>query len=488
MSDDGTDTPSKWTVLIAVGLTLFITLMASMVSFLVLRDIAEDFDVSLRTVGWVVIVESLIVAAFLLPLGDVSDRVGKYHTLRVGIVVFGIGLVLTGLSTSFSFLIVARIVTSFGNTLIGAVGTGILVAAFPPEERGFALGGQVTAVALGAGLGPLIGGFLLAEIDWKTLFLLLAIPTALTLAIVSRIHERAPQPSLVEHPFDYRGALLSSAFITIFILGLNDPFEFGLLSPITLVAIIVIGLLIFAFVRVELAQALPMIDLRVFTNADFRRAAIIRVVGFVASSSILLLIPLYLLGVKDASVQLTGAILGLFALGLLIGAQISGPVYDRLGARLPMVIGLIGQIGILVLLVFIDADSSLILVSIASLGNGIGQGLWNVPANSVLMGSIPDDALGVGGAFSNVDRTVGSVTGQAAGTGIVTRVMVSQGFDVPLGELTGTIGAAEAFIDGWRVTFVAGIVLSVIALAIAFRTDDGPLHHHRQQQAEREAT
>ncbi len=478
MTNNGTDAPSKWTVLIAVGLTIFITLMASMVSFLILRDIAEDFDVPLRTVGWVVIVDSLIVAAFLLPLGDVSDRVGKYHTLRAGIVVFGIGLVLTGLSTSFAFLIVARIITSIGNTLIGAVGTGILVAAFPPEERGFALGGQVAAVSLGAGLGPLIGGFLLAELDWKTLFLLLAIPTLVTFGVVSRIHERAPQPSLIDHPFDFRGAILSSGFITIFILALNDPLDFGLLSPVTIASGVAVVVLLFAFVRVELGQKMPMIDLRFFAIADFRRAAIVRAVGFVASSSILILIPIYLLGVQEASVQLTGAIMGLFALGMLIGAQIGGPVYDRLGARLPMVIGLFIQIGILVLLVSLGADSSLILVSIGSFGNGFGQGLWNVPANSVLMGAIPEDALGVGGAFSNVDRTVGSVTGQAAATGIVTSVMASQGFDIPLGELAETVGATGAFIDGWRTTFVVGLALTVIALAIAFRTDSRPFENH----------
>ena len=99
MATDGSPTPSKWTVLIAVGLAYFVILMTSMVSFLVLRDIAEEFDVMLRTVGWVVIIESLIAAAFLLPLGGLSDRLGRQRTLHAGVVVFGLGLVLTGLSS-----------------------------------------------------------------------------------------------------------------------------------------------------------------------------------------------------------------------------------------------------------------------------------------------------------------------------------------------------------------------------------------------------
>ena len=120
-------------------------------------------------------------------------------------------------------------------------------------------------------------------------------------------------------------------------------------------------------------------------------------------------------------------------------------------------------------------------MAIGSLGNRIGQGLWNVPANSVLMGAIPEDALGVGGAFSNVDRTVGSVTGQAAATGIVTSVMASQGFDIPLGELANTVGATGAFIDGWQATFIVGIALSFLALAIALRTDSRPFESHSRE-------
>ena len=473
MATDGSPTPSKWTVLIAVGLAYFVILMTSMVSFLVLRDIAEEFDVMLRTVGWVVIIESLIAAAFLLPLGGLSDRLGRQRTLHAGVVVFGLGLVLTGLSSSFVFLIIARIITSIGNTLIQAVGTGILVAAFPPEERGLALGGQMTAIALGAGLGPLIGGVLLAVVSWKTLFLLLAIPTALTFAVVDRIKDDPSQVFKSEDKFDVRGALLASTLITIFVLTLNDPAGIGLGSPITIVSAVIVLVLLVAFVRVELAQPHPMLDLRFFKIGDFRRAVILRAVGFIGSSAITILIPFYLLGVRDASTQTTGGIMALFALGMLLGAEPAGRIYDRVGARIPMSIGLVIQIAILVALATVDAESSLAIVSVASLGNGIGQGLWNVPANSVLMGAIPQDQLGVGGAFSNVDRTVGSVTGQAGATAIVTGVMTANGFDVPLGDLAGMTNAVGSFIDGWQLTFFVAIVLTGLALVVALRTGSG---------------
>ena len=474
MATDVKRQPSKWAVLIGVGLAYLVVLMTSMVSFLVLGLISIDFDVSLRVVGWVVIVESLIVAALLMPFGGLADRFGRQRAMHAGVIGFAIGLLLTGLSSSFEFLILARIVTAIGMTLISAVGTGILVAAFPPEQRGLALGGQMTAIALGAALGPLIGGVLLAVVSWRTLFLLLLIPTALTYLVVRRIDDDPSQAAINDEKFDVSGALLVATTITLFVLTLNDPFGIGFGSPVTLVSVAVVVALLVIFVRLELGKSSPMLDLRFFEIPDFRRVVIIRGVGFVGSSGITILIPFYLLGVRQESTQTTGAIMALFALGMLLGAEPAGRAFDRLGARSPMLLGLVIQIAILIALITVDEGSSLMIVAIASLGNGIGQGLWNVPGNSLLMGVIPQDELGVGGAFSGVDRTVGSVTGQAGGTAIVTAVMMSGGFDIPLGDLAGMTDAIGSFIEGWRIASVVFIALTVIALLFAYRIEARP--------------
>ncbi len=467
MTNGGQVTPHKWAVLVAIGMSYFMTVVTFSFSVLALRDIAEDFDVTLRTVGWVVIIESLIVAALLLPVGGLSDRVGKHRTLQAGLGVFGVGLVLTGLSPTFITLIVARIVTALGNTLVQSVSTGILVGAFPPEERGLALGGQTTAVATGAAVGPLLGGLLLDALDWKLLFILLALPTALTFLVVRRVLQIETERPQRTVGFDTRGALLASSFITILIFTLNDPFDFGIRSPLTIIGGVLAIALLTAFVRCELRAERPMLDVRLFQIDDFRRAVALRVLGFIASSAPPLLIPILLLSVLDQSTRTTGAILALFAVGMTFGAQASGRLYDRLGPRLPMTLGITVQISVLLLLSQVNEESSLTLVAIGSLGNGLGQGLWNVPANSVMMGAMPADSLGVGGAFTNVTRTIGSVVGQAGATAVVAAVMVSQGFDIPLGDVADTTGAGAAFVDGWRLTFLIGAIVSALALLLA---------------------
>ena len=472
MSPGVQQAPQKWSVFAAVGSSYFIIVVATTLSVLALPAIAEDFDITLRAAGWVVIAESLIIAALLLPLGRLSDIVGRHRTMRIGVVVFGVGLVLTGLSPTFGFLIGARIVTALGNTLIQAVGTGILVAAFPSEERGLALGGQTSAVAVGAAIGPLLGGFLLDEMSWKTLFLGLAIPTALILVVVHfglSSKDRGDPKDAAGQGLDVAGGALAASFIVVLVLAVTDPFGFGFTSPIIIGgALGAIGLLA-VFIRTELSQRAPMLDLRLFQIDDFRSAVILRFLGFLSSSTLVFLLPIYLLGVRELSTLTAGSLIALIAVGMTVGAQISGRLYDQLGPRRPVVAGFIVQAGVFVLLATFTEGTSLVLVALASVSNGLALGLWNVPTNSMMMGAIPAESFGVGGAFTNVNRTIGSVFAQAVATALVAGVMAAQGFDIPLGDIAETDGASSAFIDGWMWNFVAGLVITLAALVVSLR-------------------
>ena len=128
----------KWQAFTAIAITFVTIVFATAFAFLALPRIAEDFEVTLSTVGWVVIIESLVIAALLLPLGGLADLLGDKRVLSIGVAVFGLGALFTGLSPTFAILIAARVVMAIGNALVQSVATGILVAVFPNEERGLA--------------------------------------------------------------------------------------------------------------------------------------------------------------------------------------------------------------------------------------------------------------------------------------------------------------------------------------------------------------
>lgn len=339
--------------------------LATTMSFLVLPAIADEFGVSLRAVGWVVIVEALIVSALVLPLGGMADALGRRRVMLAGMGIFAVGSLGSGLAPTFGLLIVGRVVMALGNTLVQSIGTGILVAAFPPEERGLALGAQTSAVAVGSASGPLLGGFALELVSWDGLFLLLVVPSIIGVVAIARlIPHDTPTNSNQHKPIDHVGGLLSALGITGLVVTINNPFAFEWLSPQTLVSAVVTALVLSAFVRWELNTDHPMLDLRLFTISAFRGAALVRVFGFIGATTALLLLPIYLVSLREVAESRVGLILFLYAVGMGLTAQLSGRLYDMIGPRRPSLVGLVLQILVVVALAFSDKNTSLVWIAV----------------------------------------------------------------------------------------------------------------------------
>ena len=165
----------------------------------------------------------------------------------------------------------------------------------------------------------------------------------------------------------------------------------------------------------------------------------------------------------------TGIIIALGAVGLGLGAQVSGRMYDRVGPRTPTLIGLVLLIAVSLTFAFSTDTTSLWVVGGASAVGGLAIGLWNVPNNSAMLGAMPKAFLGVGGAFTNVTRTVGNVFGQAVAAVVVAGVMASRGFDIPLGELDENAAAGQAFNAGWRWAYLLATAFSASLILLASR-------------------
>ena len=162
-------------------------------------------------------------------------------------------------------------------------------------------------------------------------------------------------------------------------------------------------------------------------------------------------------------------IIALVAAGLGVGAHYAGRLYDRIGPRIPTIIGLVLQIVVSLGFAFSTDTTPLVLIGAGSAVGGVGVALWNVTNNGAMLGATPPAFLGVGGAFTNVTRTIGSVVSQALAAAIVTGVMASRGFDIPLGELADTPGAGQAFNAGWRVAYLVAAAVSAALILVATR-------------------
>ena len=443
---------------------------ATSFSFLALPQIADDFEVTLGAVGWVVIIASLVIATLLLPLGGLADLLGDKRVLSIGIATFGLGALLVGLSPTFSLLIAARVVMAIGSALIQSVSTGILVAIFPDPERGLVLGGQTASVAVGSASAPVIGGLGLEFLSWSSIFLMVVIPAGMSLLAVRLLVSNHPLREVDEtKTFDLRGGVLSALAVATLVVTISNPFSFPWLSPAVLGGALAAVVLLALFIRWELRTEHPMLELRLFTVRVFRTAVAIRGFGFLAASTTALLLPVYLLSFRQVSTAVAGVIVALAAIGLGVGAQIAGRVYDRIGPRTPTLIGLGLQIAVTVSFALATDSTSLIFIGGAAFAGGVGIAFWNVSNNGAMFGATPPAFLGVGGAFSNVTRTLGTLLSQALAASVVAGVMAANGFDIPLGQIADTPGAGQAFNDGWRVAYLVAASISAALIMLAIR-------------------
>jgi MFS family permease len=472
---------NKWLAFATIGLSLVTIVMATSMVFVMLDAIAADFGITLRSVGWVVIVESLIISALLLPMGGVADRIGRRRVYVAGLSIFGVGAVLAGLAPTFVAFIAARVIMSIGNALVQSVMTAMIVWVFPPEERGRAVGGQTTAVSVGAAFGPLLAGFALQVVSWEALFVFLAVPSALAVvaALVVLPADGATlraggsavgeEESNDRQPFDPLGGVLAAAVVVALVLTIGNPLGLEWVSLPILGGLVAVIVSLAAFVWWELKHRAPMLDVRLFGQAVFRRSVSIRFLGFVGFATTTLLLPVYLISLRGLADGVAGSIVFIVAVGMGLSAQVAGRLSDRVGPRPPSTVGLTLQIVVAIVLIAWADGIPLPALAVVVFAAGFASGLWNVPNNSTMMGEAPPDGLAVVGAFSNVTRTMGTVVGQAIATALVVGVMASQGFEIPLNEIAETPGAGAAFIDGWRAAYLAIAVASAVALAIALR-------------------
>lgn len=459
----------KWVAFAAVGSFFLTSVFALTAVFLALPAIADDFDVTLKDVSWVVLIRSVTVSALLVPFGRLSDLVGRRRVHLAGAAFFAVGAAIGASAGSFTVLLVAWVVMAVGSALAESVGTGILVSVFGDEERGKAIAAQTSSVAVGAAIGPLVAGLALGVVSWRALFALMAGLTVVSFAIGWRVLDEAriSRTAVERRPLDWFGSVGSAVLIVLIVVTLNNPFDLGWTSPLVLAAIAVVAVGTVAFVRWELAHTDPMMQLRLFASRAFGLGATVRILGFMATVGVSLLLPILLVTVRGFSESEAGFVAFLSSAGLGLSAQIAGRLNDRLGFRWLMVGGLAGIGLCMVAFAGLTLDTPLWVVAVLSLLTGLSWGTWNVPNNAAIISAAPPSSYGVVGALTNLTRTLGGTFGQAVAAAIVAAVLVARGVDVPLGDLGTVDGGGDAFLAGWRVAFLALAAVAALAAILA---------------------
>ena len=415
---------NKNLLLLVCTVLSFFTVFAVNAVNIVIPSIAAEFHMSNIVQNWVTIIFLLVVAVLSVPAGQISGKFGLKKVTNFNIILFIIISIVNVIVTSSEQFLACRFILGISLAFINVTSMAMIVNVFPPEERGKALGINITGVYLGLSLSPVIGGILNFNLGWRSV-VLFGVPFLFVILalLLTRIDEE--WSSFENIPLDLKGSLAYGVGIVLFMYGftvLNT--QLGIILTILGVIILVI------FALIELRQDYPVFDIKFFKNHKFLSANFASLCAYLATYAVTTILNYHLQYIKGFDSQTAGIILLVAPLCQVVLAPIAGRLSDKF---VPQILAAIGMgLGTISLFLFssLDSATSIEFLIISMIIYGVGFGLFSPPNTNVIMGSVPQKDTSVASAAVATMRTVG----QAMSMGILTLVFAFVMGDVPIIE------------------------------------------------------
>ncbi|WP_030804433.1 MFS transporter [Streptomyces sp. NRRL S-337] len=402
--------PRRWWALLVLCLSLLIVVMANTSLIVAAPDMTQDLGLSSSDLQWVVDGYTVPYAALMLVLGAIGDKYSRRGALLTGLVVFAGGSVMGSLVDRTELVIAARAVMGVGAAVVMPATLSLLVAVFPKAERARAITAWTATSGLAIAVGPLVAGWLLEDHAWGSTFLI-NVPVAIVAVIGALVLVPSSKAQDMGR-IDYVGGLLSIVSVGSLVYATIEGPRFGWgAGPVT--AAVVAGLGLLAFVAWELRHPHPMLNVRRFTLRPFSGSLLAVLFFFFGTFGALYYSTQFLQFVLGYDALETGVRLLPLAGAVFAGAAVTGRLTPRLGMKAMVVAGMaIGTAGVF-LLTRIDQGSAYTDFLAPMMMLGLAIGLSVSPATDTIMGSFPEDELGVGGGANDTALELGGSLGIA---------------------------------------------------------------------------
>lgn len=401
---------SKRGILFAVGLGSFMSALDASVVNTILPVIKEAFKSNITAIEWVVTVYLLVISGLLLTFGRLGDIKGHKTVYVWGFGIFILSSVICGAAPSVPILIIFRSVQAVGGAILASNSPAIITSNFPAERRGQAIGLISMMTYLGLTTGPSLGGWLAQTVGWRSVFYI-NLPIGSLALILSLVFIPPLKPQESNQKFDLPGAGLFIAGLVTLMLALNQGSEWGWISLSIMSLLFGSILLLTFFTLVEFRSLSPMLDLNLFRNHLFSASTISAVLNYICVYSLTFLMPFYLIQGRTLNPAQAGMILTAQPILMAISAPISGSLSDRIGARIPGMIGMGLLAGGLFILSRLGSSSPFWIILLGLAIAGTGTGTFISPNTSALLGAAPRHRQGIASGVQAEGRNIGMVLG-----------------------------------------------------------------------------
>lgn len=449
---------SAWVSLWVVLVGGYCAILNITVIGVALPDIAADLGAGGGTVevDWVATAFLIGVVLALPATGWVADRFGRRATYLACVALFGVGAAWCALAPTMLLLVGGRFVQGAGGGALIPVGMTILLEAFPSTRRGTAMGIWGVGIAGAPAAGPAVGGWLVTGLGWRSIFVVFVVLAALALLLAIILLPKSGYRR--RRRFDALGWCLASAIVVLAVFAIRQAPALGGTSPVLWAVVVTAVVLSVVLVVRSLKVDDPIIDFRMFANWTFDLAMAVTALIYVAQYARLNFLALELQTVRGFDAEYVGLLLAPAAIGVALTGPLGGWLTDRVGARTPVVWGLVAIVSSMWMLANLRLDTPPPQIVVILVLQGCGIGLANMPVGVASMNSLPQRHVAQGSAISNLVGQFAAV----AGVAVFGALLVAQ-----VGNVTAAGVPAGVAQDAFNALFLMAFWIAVVGFVAA---------------------
>ncbi|MGH9096009.1 MAG: MFS transporter [Acidimicrobiales bacterium] len=404
---------SKPLILSSLLLASFAINLDTTIVNVALPTLVRELHATTTQLQWVVDAYNLVFAALLLTSGSLSDRVGRKGMLLGGLAVFGLASLAGAFTTTPSALIAARAVMGLGAAMIFPATLSVIANVFTERrERALSIGLWGASAGVAIAVGPIVGGFLLEQFSWTSIFVFMAPVAAVGALLVALSVPNSKDPAAAR--VDVPGFAMSTTAMAAAVFTIIEAPDVGWSSGRSVAGFGVAAVLFALFIGWERQVEAPMLDVRLFRNMRFTAASGSVTIAFFTLFGFIFLMTQYFQFIQDFSPLSTGVHLLPVAISVAVSSVIGTWLAVRAGTKLVVAIGLLAITAFYVwVATVITAHTTYGVIAAQMVLYGMGMGFTSAPATESIMGAVSIHRAGVGSAVNDSTRLLGGTLGVA---------------------------------------------------------------------------